>query len=79
MTPLIKLGNSRQLNDDDVWDLGYEFKHKLLSDKFRELKGTVLGRLFQANGLDLVIISLLATFELVAGTPYLHSLINFQS
>ncbi|KAE8448168.1 hypothetical protein EG329_009772 [Mollisiaceae sp. DMI_Dod_QoI] len=66
MAPLIALGNARQLNDDDVWTLGYEFKHRMLHDTFRELRGSVLIRLLKANGLDLVIMSLLAIIELVA-------------
>jgi hypothetical protein len=66
MAPLMSIGNKRQLNDEDVWQLGYEFQHRMLHDIFRELKGSVLGRLFRANGLDLVIISALSMFELVA-------------
>lgn len=66
MSPLISLGIARQLNDADVWDLGYEFKHRMLHDRFRELRGTVLRRLLVANGIDLALISLLAILELVA-------------
>jgi hypothetical protein len=66
MAPLMSIGNKRQLNDEDVWQLGYEFQHRMLHDTFRELNGSVLGRLFRANGLDLVIISGLSMFELVA-------------
>lgn len=63
MAPLISLGNARQLNDDDVWFLGYEFQHRKLHDRFRELQGSVLKRLLEANGIDLFIISILATIE----------------
>jgi hypothetical protein len=66
MAPLITLGNSRQLNDEDVWSLGYQFEHRRLHDRFRELKGSVLRNLIEANGLDLFIISLLGILELVA-------------
>jgi hypothetical protein len=66
MAPLMSIGNARQLNDEDVWKLGFEFQHRMLHDTFRELKGSVLGRLFRANGLDLVIISALSIFELAA-------------
>lgn len=66
MKPLIELGNERQLNDEDVWGLGYEFRHRMLHDSFRELKGSVLRRLLEANGIDLVIMSCLAVVELVA-------------
>ncbi|CAG8949745.1 hypothetical protein HYFRA_00004066 [Hymenoscyphus fraxineus] len=73
MKPLIKLGNDRQLNDEDVWDLGYQFQHRTLHDRFRELQGSVLRRLIEANGLDLFIISALGILELVANfsTPVL--------
>ena len=68
MKPLIDLGNARQLNDEDVWSLSYEFQHRILHDRFRELKGSVLRRLVEANGLDLVIISVLSILELFAST-----------
>lgn len=71
MKPLIEMGNKRQLNDEDVWDLGYEFKHRMLHDGFRELKGSVLRRLLEANGIDLLIMSLLAFIELVASMFFL--------
>ena len=70
MAPLISLGNLRQLNDDDVWFLGYEFQHRKLHDRFRELQGSVLARLLKANGLDLIIISALATIEQFASKVY---------
>jgi hypothetical protein len=63
MAPLISLGNARQLNDEDVWFLGYEFQHRKLHDRFRELQGSVLSRLLEANGIDLLIISILAIIE----------------
>ncbi|KAL3418857.1 ABC bile acid, partial [Phlyctema vagabunda] len=66
MSPLIVLGNQRQLNDEDVWSLSYEFQHRMLHDRFRELTGSVLKRLLVANGVDLVIISLLSIIELIA-------------
>jgi hypothetical protein len=66
MAPLISLGNKRQLNDEDVWSLGYEFQHRGLHDSFRQLEGSVLGRLLEANGLDLLIISVLGILELSA-------------
>lgn len=66
MKPLIDLGNERQLHEEDVWGLGYEFKHRTLHDGFRDLKGSVLARLIQANGLDLIILTGLAVVELSA-------------
>lgn len=66
MSPLIKVGNQRQLNDEDVWFLPYEFQHRHLHDAFRELQGSVVRRLLAANWIDLVILTLLAILELAA-------------
>ena len=66
MHPLISCGRLRKLEDEDVWKLGYEFQHRGLHENFRELKGSVVRRLLAANGLDLVITTLLATMESVA-------------
>jgi hypothetical protein len=68
MSPLISRGNTRQLHDEDVWSLSYEFQHRILHDTFRDLHGSVLGRLLEANGLDLLIISILSIIELFAST-----------
>ena len=54
MTPLIQEGYRRQLDDDDVWDLPWEFKHARLHRTFRELPGSVTRRVFVANGMDLI-------------------------
>ena len=67
MNPLINAGSKRQLEDDDVWELGHEFQHKGLHDKFRELKGSVVRRLLAANGVDLIILTCLALSEAVCG------------
>ena len=63
MSPLIRIGYQRQLDDGDVWNLGYEFQHKWLHDRFRELKGSVVRRLLAANGIDLVILAILGCVE----------------
>ena len=67
MDPLINLGKTRQLNDDDVWSLGYEFHHRKLHYAFRELGGSVVIRLLKANGIDLIFITLLSIIGLVTG------------
>jgi ABC-type multidrug transport system fused ATPase/permease subunit len=67
MTPLIQTGFKRQLDDADVWQLGYEFQHRGLHRNFRRLKGTVMQRLLTANGIDLVIITALGILETVLG------------
>ena len=66
MNPLISLGRKRQLDDIDVWSLGFEFQHKGLHNAFRELHGTVVRRLLKANGLDLIITGCLGILELSA-------------
>ena len=68
MTPLISVGSKRQLDDEDVWQLSFEFQHQILHQKFRELGGSVVRRLLKANGLDLVILSCLAVIEALSST-----------
>ncbi|KAL5612856.1 hypothetical protein BROUX41_004062 [Berkeleyomyces rouxiae] len=63
MNPLIALGNLRQLNSDDVWKLPLEFQHARLHAYFANLEGSIIMRLLKANGLDLVITTLLAFVE----------------
>lgn len=73
MTPLIRMGYGRQLEDEDVWQLAYEFHHQRLHDSFRLLKGTVIQRLVRANIIDLIILTFLGVLELVLqySTPLL--------
>jgi hypothetical protein len=68
MSPLISLGSKRQLNAQDVWLLSYEFQHRFLHDKFRELPGSVLRRVLFANAIDLIVVSVLGMVELLAST-----------
>lgn len=68
MAPLISRGSARQLNEEDVWSLSYEFQHRKLHDTFRELKGSVLRRVVFANALDLILVSILGIVELLAST-----------
>jgi hypothetical protein len=66
MSPLISKGMTRNVNDEDVWDLGWEFKHARLHSAFRTLQGSVTKRLLVANGMDLVRTTVLALIQLVA-------------
>jgi hypothetical protein len=66
MAPLISKGMTRKADDEDVWDLGWEFKHARLHSAFRILRGTVTKRLLVANGMDLVRTTTLAFIQLVA-------------
>ena len=75
MSPLIGTGYARQLNDDDVWSLGYEFQHNLLHNQFADLEGSVTKRLLVANGQDIVINFVLAVVESVASkSTFIHQL-----
>lgn len=65
MAPLISLGKRRQLNDEDVWSLSYEFRHRLLHDKFREVQGSLLGRLVKANFIDLALLAILGIINIL--------------
>lgn len=67
MAPLISTGRNRQLNEDDVWLLGFDFQHSRLHEKFRRLRGSVLGRLLRANGIDVFIISTISIVQLLCG------------
>lgn len=66
MSPLIALGKKRQLNDEDIWLLGWEFQHRRLHEKFRSLHGSVIVRLLVANGMDLVMATVLGVIEMLA-------------
>ena len=68
ISPLISVGSTRQLEDEDVWSLSYEFQHKGLHERFRELKGSFVKRLLKANGIDLLILTSLGLIEQVAST-----------
>lgn len=67
MAPLISIGRKRQLQEEDVWFLGFEFQHRKLHEKFRRLKGSVVGRLLQANGIDVLIITTIAIVQMLCG------------
>lgn len=67
MAPLISIGKKRRLDEDDVWFLAFEFQHRRLHEKFRRLKGSVIGRLLRANGIDIVIVSTIAIVLMICG------------
>lgn len=78
MAPLLAIGKSRQLNGEDVWFLGYEFHHKRLHNAFRELQGSVIRRLLNANGIDLMIITGLGILELLASKSSPYSIARYS-
>jgi hypothetical protein len=74
MAPLIQEGYKRQLNDEDVWDLPWEFKHARLHATFRKLSGSVTRKIFVANGMDVIRTTIISVVRLVASK--LHIYIN---
>ncbi|KAL6867130.1 hypothetical protein J3F83DRAFT_715388 [Trichoderma novae-zelandiae] len=66
VNPLALLCRKREIAEDDVWQLPFEFQHFRLYMAFRELRGKLLPCLIRANGLDLTIATLLAVSERVA-------------
>jgi hypothetical protein len=67
IAPLITIGNKQQVEESDVWLLGYQFQHRRLHEAFRVLRGTVTRRLFRANGIDVCILTLTAFMQLFCG------------
>jgi ABC-type multidrug transport system fused ATPase/permease subunit len=65
MFPMIRIGKTKTLNEEDVWFLAYEFQHRRLYEKFSTLSGTVVRRLLKANGLDICILTLSSSTETV--------------
>ncbi len=64
MAPLIRIGYKRQLHNEDVWFLAYEFQHSRLHMLFREVTGgSVFARLVKANGFDLITTTALGVLE----------------
>lgn len=76
MAPLISIGRKRQLHEDDVWFLGFEFQHRRLHDKFRRLRGSVINRLLQANGIDIFIITVISIVQMLCGKFFRHGLVR---
>lgn len=67
IAPLITIGNKQQVEESNVWLLGYQFQHQRLHEAFRVLRGTVTRRLLQANGIDVSILTLTAFIQLFCG------------
>jgi hypothetical protein len=78
MEPLIKKGVTLHMDDEDIWDLGWEFKHARLHEAFRTLSGSVTRRVFVANGMDLVRTTTLNVVRLCASksqTSLMHRML----
>ncbi|KAH9900404.1 ABC transporter [Xylariomycetidae sp. FL2044] len=66
MAPLLSVEKTKQIDGDDVWALGYEFQNARLHDLFGVLRGSVIRRLLNANGFDMIVLCGLGIIELVA-------------
>ena len=64
--PLARICRHKEITEEQVWQLPFEFQHTRLYMAFRELKGNLIPCLIEANGLDLSIATLLAIVEKVA-------------
>ncbi|ODA76804.1 hypothetical protein RJ55_07320 [Drechmeria coniospora] len=64
--PLADAARRAELAVEDVWQLPLEFQHTRLYTAFGELRGRLIPRLVEANGLDLVVSTALAVVERVA-------------
>jgi hypothetical protein len=67
IAPLIEIGNKQQVEESNVWLLGYQFQHRRLHEAFCVLRGTVTRRLLQANGIDVCILTFTAFIQLLCG------------
>lgn len=66
MAPLIARGSEKQLHNEDVWQLPFDFQHERLHGLFHELRGSMTTKLLLANGLDLIIQTSLGIIECAA-------------
>ncbi|PHH91844.1 hypothetical protein CDD83_10094 [Cordyceps sp. RAO-2017] len=64
--PLARIARQRELTVEEVWQLPIEWQHNRVYMAFQELKGRLIPRLIQANGLDLLIATTLGIVEKVA-------------
>ena len=62
----------RQLNDEDVWSLSFQFQHRQLHDRFRQLHGSVIKRLLIANWPDLIFVTLFSLLNQASGISALN-------
>lgn len=65
VNPLASLCLKREITEEDVWQLPFDFQHTRLYMVFREVQGRLLPCLIEANGLDLFISTSLAIAEKV--------------
>lgn len=66
VNPLARVCRVRELVVEDVWQLPLDYQHARLYLAFRDIRGRLIPRLLEANGLDLCVSASLAVVERVA-------------
>ncbi|KIO12017.1 hypothetical protein M404DRAFT_962517 [Pisolithus tinctorius Marx 270] len=78
--PLIKIGNTREMKPEDVWDLTPAMQSEFIFAKFRDTKGETLGRrLWVANFNDLcldVFLTMVTVLLSYAAPYFLYQILN---
>ena len=54
VSPLIRIGTAKTLQEDDVWMMSKTMQAKPVFSRFEEIKGSLISRLWIANGRDLM-------------------------
>jgi hypothetical protein len=66
VSPLLRVGNARQLQREDIWRLPYTFQSRRLAEAFRDVPGSsIIWRLVRANILDCVVLVLTAVVDVL--------------
>jgi hypothetical protein len=64
--PLLDVGNTRQLQYEDLWRLPYSLQSHLLADTFRNVTGqSIIWRLMWANMMDYFVLALTALVDVL--------------
>ncbi|KFA48346.1 hypothetical protein S40293_04429 [Stachybotrys chartarum IBT 40293] len=63
VNPLANVRARREITVNDIWQLPHSFQHTRLYLAFRELDGKLLHRLIHANGLDIILATILALVD----------------
>jgi hypothetical protein len=66
VSPLLRVGNTRQLQREDVWHLPYTFQTGRLADAFHDVPGrSIFWRLLRANATDCIVLTLTALIDVL--------------
>jgi ABC-type multidrug transport system fused ATPase/permease subunit len=79
VAPLLRVGNARQLQREDIWRLPYTFQSRRLADAFRDVPGSsIVWRLVRANALDIIVLMVASVTDVLctcASPILLHQLL----